>query len=225
MLWPDDGTVRPSILDPSATDNRKTNDASIVLLGEYENRRFLLTGDAEDDVDPILLARGLPTVDMLKVAHHGSATASSDALLATLRPGVAVISVGAGNTYGHPAPSTLERLRAHAATVLRTDLVGTVDTTLNAAAVTVSSARAPVDARPTLADAGAPTRVGLLYDSIYVSPEPSRMRGLATFARAAGLAPPPFASRRGGGGLAGAAGSIGWVLARSPPRGIGCPSS
>ena len=225
VLWPDDGTVRPSILDPSATDNRKTNDASIVLLGEYENRRFLLTGDAEDDVDPILLARGLPTVDMLKVAHHGSATASSDALLATLRPGVAVISVGAGNTYGHPAPSTLERLRAHAATVLRTDLVGTVDTTLNAAAVTVSSARAPVDARPTLADAGAPTRVGLLYDSIYVSPEPSRMRGLATFARAAGLAPPPFASRRGGGGLAGAAGSIGWVLARSPPRGIGCPSS
>ena len=224
VLWPDDGTVRPSGLDPSATDNRKTNDASIVLLGEYESRRFLLMGDAEDDVDPILLAHGLPAVDMLKVAHHGSATASSDDLLATLRPGVAVISVGAGNTYGHPAPSTLGRLRAHAATVLRTDLVGTVDTTLNAAAVTVSSARAPVDARPTIADAGAPTRAGLLYDSIYVSPEPSRERGLATFARAASLAPPPFASRCGGGGLAGVAGSIGWALARSPPRGIGCSS-
>ena len=80
---------------PNATDNRKTNDASIVLLGEYEGRRFLLTGDAEDDVDPVLLSRGLPAVDMLKVAHHGSATASSDVLLATLQPGVAAVSVGA----------------------------------------------------------------------------------------------------------------------------------
>jgi competence protein ComEC len=221
VLWPDDGTVRPSNLDPAATDNRKTNDSSVVLLGEYENRRFLLTGDAEDDVDPVLLARGLPTVDMLKVAHHGSATASSDDLLATLRPGVAVISVGVGNTYGHPAPSTLERLRAHATTVLRTDLVGTVDTTLDAAAVTVSSARAPVDARPTLADEGAPTRAGLLYDSIYVSPEPSRKRGPAALARAAGLAPSSLASRRRDGSLAGVAGGFGWALARSPPRGSG----
>jgi competence protein ComEC len=219
VLWPDDGTTRPSYLDPSATENRKTNDASIVLLGEYENRRFLLTGDAEDDVDPVLLARGLPAVDMLKVAHHGSATASSDDLLATLRPGVAVVSVGAANTYGHPAPSTMGRLRAHARAVLRTDQAGTVDTTLDAAAVTVSSGRVPVDARPTFASEGAPARPWLLYDSTYACPEPSRIRGTAAFARAAGVAPAPLQGRRRGGGLAGLAGGVGWSLARSPPRG------
>lgn len=225
VLWPDDGTVRPSYLDPAATDNRKTNDASIILLGDYENRRFLLMGDAEDDVDPVLLGRGLPAVDMLKVAHHGSATASSDDLLAALRPGVAVVSVGAGNTYGHPAPSTMARLRAHARTFLRTDQVGTVETTLNAAGVTVSSARAgfdprPADTRPALAGAGASSRAGLLYDSIYVSPEPSRMRGPAALARAAGLAPPSLSGRSRDGGLAGVAGRSGRALARSPPRGI-----
>jgi competence protein ComEC len=225
VLWPDDGTVRPSYLDPAATDNRKTNDASIILLGDYENRRFLLMGDAEDDVDPVLLGRGLPAVDMLKVAHHGSATASSDDLLAALRPGVAVVSVGAGNQYGHPAPSTMARLRAHAQTVLRTDQVGTVETTLNAAGVTVSSARAgfdprPADTRPALAGAGASSRAGLLYDSIYVSPEPSRMRDPAALARAAGLAPPSLSGRGRDGGLAEVAGRSGWALARSPPRGI-----
>jgi len=221
VLWPDDGTVRMPSLDPAATDNRKTNDASIVLLGEYENRRFLLTGDAEEDVDPVLLARGLPAVDMLKVAHHGSATASSDDLLAALRPGVAVVSVGAENTYGHPAPSTLGRLRAHARTILRTDQAGTVDTTLDAVAVTVSSSRVPVDPRPTLADENAPTRAGLLYDSIYVCPEPSRIRGTAALARAAGVAPAPHPGRCRDGGLAGVAGGFGRALARSPPGGSG----
>jgi competence protein ComEC len=226
VLWPDDGTVRPSYLDPAATDNRKTNDASIVMLGEYENRRFLLTGDAEDDVDPVLLGRGLPAVDMLKVAHHGSATASSDAILAALRPAVAAVSVGAGNTYGHPAPATMARLRAHAGTVLRTDQVGTVETTLNAAGVTVSSARVgferrPRDGRPALAAADASTRPGLLYDSIYVSPQPSGKRGPAALARAAGLVPPSLAGRGRDGRLAGVAGGLGWALARSPPRGSG----
>jgi len=66
---PDQSATNPAgcvpVVAPAATDNRQTNDASIVLLGEFEGRRFLLTGDAEDDVDPILLSRGLPTVDML----------------------------------------------------------------------------------------------------------------------------------------------------------------
>jgi hypothetical protein len=169
-----------------ATDNRKTNDASIVLLGEYENRSFLLTGDAEDDIDPVLLARGLPAVDMLKVAHHGSATASSDDLLAAVRPSVAVVSVGAANTYGHPAPSTMGRLRAHARTVLRTDQAGTIETTLDAAAVTVSSARRSRRREPDPRERWArPRRAGLLYDSIYVRPESPRERGIATLTRAA----------------------------------------
>jgi len=222
VLWPDDGRTRPAYLDPTATDNRKTNDASIVLLGEFEGRRFLLTGDAEDDVDPILLGRGLPSVDMLKVAHHGSATASSDVLLATLRPGVAVVSVGAGNPYGHPSPATMARLRAHSGEVFRTDQNGTVEVTLNAAGVTFRADRA-VSAAARVTDPEIPLRAalrarGLLYDSADVYTEPPRQRRLAALARATGLAPAPLARCRRGGRLAGRAGRRRRQIARSPPR-------
>jgi competence protein ComEC len=222
VLWPDDGTSRPTYLDPNATDNRKTNDASIVLLGQYEGRRFLLTGDAEDDVDPVLLSRGLPTVDMLKVAHHGSATASSDVLLATLRPEVAVVSVGAKNPYGHPNAATMARLRAHSAHVYRTDQDGTVETTLDQTAATVVASRGTVGTAAAAAlgfSPATPSRAfGLLYDSLDVRPEPCRERGIAAIAGAAGMAPPSRAGRRGNGGLAGVAGEPGRSIARSPPR-------
>ena len=225
VLWPDDGRTRPSNLDPSATANRMTNDASIVLLGSYENREFLLTGDAEDDVDPILLARGLPRVDMLKVAHHGSGTASSGALLAALRPQVAAISVGANNDYGHPAPGTLARLRAYAGTVLRTDQVGTIDVKMDRASVTVASERAATRSggvRAALGDPG-PARVemaapGLLYDSGDDRSKPPRERGPAPLTPASCLAPSPFPSGGRGGRLAGVASEPGWALSRSPPR-------
>jgi competence protein ComEC len=222
VLWPDDGAMRPASLDPAATDNRKTNDASIILLGDYEGRRFLLTGDAEEDVDPILLSRGLPSVDMLKVAHHGSGTASSDALLAAVQPGVAVISVGADNRYGHPAAATVARLRAHSVRVARTDQEGTVETTLDRTAVTVTTSRGPGNAAvPSLSPrtAARPTRP--VYDSLDVYPEPPRERGTSTVARSPEMAPAPFGGRRGDGGLAGVASSSGWSIARSPPGGSG----
>ena len=93
---------------------------------------MLFTGDMEEEVDPEPLARGLAEhlggpIDVLKVAHHGSGTATTDALLDVLQPRIAVISVGADNNYGHPAPATLERLRSHGATVYRTDLDGSVE--------------------------------------------------------------------------------------------------
>ena len=121
VLWPEPGVP----VEPAST-GRGINDTSIVLLGEANGRRFLLTGDAEEDVDPRLLARGLPRIDVLKVAHHGSATATSAALLDATRPGVALVSVGTGNDYGHPAPTTLARLRDVGARLYRTDLHGTV---------------------------------------------------------------------------------------------------
>ncbi|HEX7496008.1 MAG TPA: hypothetical protein VF349_05195, partial [Candidatus Limnocylindrales bacterium] len=223
VLWPDDGTARPSGLDPTATDNRKTNDASIVLLGDYEGRRFLLTGDVEDDVDPILLGRGLPAVDMLKVAHHGSATASSDDLLAAIHPSVAVVSVGANNRYGHPNAGTMARIRAHSQTALRTDQAGTVETTLDRTAVTVTSVRGPGNG----AAGNGATQVaairpsGLLYDSSDVRSEPSRHRSPSPLAGAPCLAPSPRAGSRRDGGLAGMAGGVGWTVARSPPGGVG----
>jgi competence protein ComEC len=226
VLWPDDGTVRPSFLDPAAADNRKTNDASIVLLGDYQDRRFLLSGDAEDDVDPTLISRGLPRVDMLKVAHHGSATATSSALLGALRPAVAVVSVGAGNTYGHPNAGTMARLRSHSTKTFRTDQAGTVDVALDRAGVSVSWERGSASAGSTATEASGPNdgpRSGvaaLLYDSRDVRSQPARERGAAALTRSTHLAPAPLLCRRRDGGLAGSACPPGWTPGRSPPRRI-----
>ena len=223
VLWPDDGTTRAGGLDPGAADNRKANDASIVLLGDYEGRRFLLTGDVEDDVDPVLLSRGLPGVDMLKVAHHGSATASSDDLLAAVHPSVAVVSVGANNRYGHPSAGTMTRIRAHSQTALRTDQTGTVETTLDRAAVTVTTSRSAgndtAGAAPSHVAAAGPS--GLLYDQLDVRAHPSRQRGPSSLVAAPCLAPAPRAGSCRDGGLAGVAGSLGWTAGRSPPGGVG----
>ena len=131
------------------------NNVSIVLLGQVGERRFLLMGDVEEGIDPSLLKDRLPHVDLLKVAHHGSKTATTQAFVDAVRPAVAVASAGTGNPYGHPAKSTLDRLAASGARVLRTDLDGTVVVGFEAGGMTVraeggrpSAARAPAPARP-----------------------------------------------------------------------------
>ena len=74
-----------------------------MLLGTVGGRRFLLAGDVEEDIDPALLTEGLPRVDLLKVAHHGSKTATTQAFVDAVRPRIAIASAGADNPYGHPA--------------------------------------------------------------------------------------------------------------------------
>ena len=133
VLWPDPGTVPREPPDTGTA----INNVSIVLLGEVGGRRFLLAGDIEEEIDPLLLRRGLPSVDVLKVAHHGSRTSSTGPFLDAVRPAVAVASAGAKNTYGHPAPATIERLTDHGARVLRTDRDGTVEISLDADRIAV----------------------------------------------------------------------------------------
>ena len=149
VLWPRRGAVPEA---PAATGTG-VNDVSIVLDIRYGNRRMLLTGDAEQEVDGTLLAsRAIsaagPRVDVLKVAHHGSGTASTAALLAAIRPSVAVVSVGADNDYGHPARSTLERLTSAGARVFRTDQAGTVDVSTDGTDLLVESSEGRWTARP-----------------------------------------------------------------------------
>ncbi|WP_455710620.1 ComEC/Rec2 family competence protein [Streptomyces achromogenes] len=103
------------------------NDASVTLLVRTGGLRLLLLGDLEPPAQQALLrspaAAGLAGVDALKVAHHGSAY--QDPLLMRLAaPRVALVSAGADNPYGHPAPSTVAALRSGGATVLRTDRDG-----------------------------------------------------------------------------------------------------
>ncbi|GGV06382.1 membrane protein [Kitasatospora herbaricolor] len=109
------------------------NNASVALLvtlgragGSAGGLRVALLGDLEPPAQAALLAgRGTGRVDILKVAHHGSAH-QDRSLAAALRPRLALISCGRDNPYGHPAPRTVEHLRELGATVLRTDLAGDV---------------------------------------------------------------------------------------------------
>lgn len=73
----------------------------------------------------------LPDIDILAVGHHGSASSTCEDLLDALEPETALISVGSGNSYGHPADETLRRLRKIGADIYRTDLQGTIELTLN----------------------------------------------------------------------------------------------
>lgn len=104
------------------------NEASAVALVQYGRVRFLMTGDAEAGEEEWVVARRAHDLraDVLKVGHHGSSTSTTAELLDAVRPRVALISVGAANTYGHPNGQVIRSLWAAGAQVLRTDLVGTV---------------------------------------------------------------------------------------------------
>ena len=106
-------------------------------------------------MDPELLARGIPQVDLLKVAHHGSRTASTRPFLEAARPRIAVVSAGAGNPYGHPAPSTIERLGEIAGRTYRTDTDGSVEVTFDGPAVRVRTSGARPPPRPATPRPGA----------------------------------------------------------------------
>ncbi len=101
------------------------NDASVTLLVRTAGLRLFLPGDLEPEAQQALLAArpGLPRVDVLKVAHHGSRF-QAPALLRRLRPRVALVSAGRENPYGHPAPETLQALSAAGVLVARTDRHG-----------------------------------------------------------------------------------------------------
>jgi competence protein ComEC len=113
VIWPD----QPGV----AAEN--PNDYAVVLLASYGQVDALLTADAESNVTASL---PLGPVEILKVAHHGSADSGLADLLRRLRPLIAVISVGRDNEYGHPAPSTLAALAAAGPRVFRTDRDGAV---------------------------------------------------------------------------------------------------
>lgn len=121
------GTLDWEVLWPAPAPSPEpegANDASVTLLVRSAGLRLLLLGDLEPPAQRALLrtpaAAGLRGVDVLKVAHHGSAYQDPD-LIRAAAPRLALISCGADNTYGHPAPSTVAALREGGAVVLRTD--------------------------------------------------------------------------------------------------------
>lgn len=137
-LWFDDVLFR--VLGPDSATvaaGRSANDASLVLMVQHGAVRMLLTGDAEREEEEWLLQRwgnGL-AAHVLKVGHHGSRTSSGEAFLDAVRPEIALVSVGADNRYGHPAPGVLARLRERQVQLLRTDRDGSIVVRSNGSSV------------------------------------------------------------------------------------------
>ncbi|MGC5011494.1 ComEC/Rec2 family competence protein [Streptosporangium sp. DT93] len=108
---------------PGAGEGAAVNNTSVVVHVRWAVGSALLSGDIETEAQAELLRRGLPPADILKVPHHGSGR-YDPAFFAAAGARAALISVGAGNDYGHPAPSTLAALHLLGTRVYRTDLSG-----------------------------------------------------------------------------------------------------
>ena len=124
------GAARVLVLHPPARDwERRSvrNDDSVVLEVVYGDVAMLLTGDIGGDVEREIAPHLIPArTRILKVAHHGSRTSTSQELLDAWRPQVALISCGRGNLFGHPAPEVVDRLNTAGVTVYRTDRDGEI---------------------------------------------------------------------------------------------------
>jgi len=126
-LW---GRARLRVLHPPKPDwerPRVRNDDSVVLEVLFADTAFLLTGDISAEVERAILPQ-LSTAPhrILKVAHHGSRTSTSQELLDEWKPQIAIVSCGRGNRFGHPAPEVIARLAAAGTRVVRTDLEGQI---------------------------------------------------------------------------------------------------
>lgn len=106
-----------------------TNNNSIVLHLAFGEIDFLFTGDAEKEAEATMLIKSdmpVPDVEILKVGHHGSKTASSQDFLTVTRPEIAIYMAGEGNKYGHPHEETIQALLAVGAKIYGTDVHGTI---------------------------------------------------------------------------------------------------
>ena len=115
------------------------NNYSIVLTITYGDTTFLYTGDAEEDSLSEITSN--IKADVLKVGHHGSDTSTTKEFLEKVKPEYAIISVGEGNSYGHPAASTISLLEEYTSNIYRTDLNGTVVVRSDGVNITVETER------------------------------------------------------------------------------------
>ncbi len=128
---------------PAAISNdKRRNDESLVLKVSYGNTSALLEADAERPTERVLATED-PAADVLKVAHHGSASSTNDYLLQAVHPKFAVISVGARNVYHHPRAEVLSRLQHLGVRTYRTDLDGATSFFLDGKNVITQTATLP----------------------------------------------------------------------------------
>ena len=102
------------------------NNRSAVLKFEIKDTSFLLTADIDAGVEKKIVNDYSLQIDVLKVSHHGSRFGTSQLLLDSIKPSIAIVSAGLNNIYNHPHPSVIERLEANNVKILRTDKMGTI---------------------------------------------------------------------------------------------------
>ena len=141
VLWP----IKDAAAEP---EKLGTNDSSVVLHVSIGNKEVVLTGDVEEAAQRGMAEAGmLDDVDVLKLPHHGSTNGLTAEGAAAWDPEIAVISVGAGNSFGHPSAEIVRVVEAAGARVFRTDRDGDVTLVLTAKSVRVRVSRHDPDAR------------------------------------------------------------------------------
>ena len=134
------GSASVKVLSP-AKEYDDTNDTSIVVRIVYGDTSFLFTGDAEHEPETDMVNSGYELKStLLKVGHHGSESSSSYLFLREVQPKYAIISVGEGNTYGHPHKEAMDRLEAADAQIYRTDYLGHIVVTSDGKKLTIKGA-------------------------------------------------------------------------------------
>lgn len=122
----------------TGTGEKDLNEASIILRMIFGNKTYLFTGDTTKEVEETILNSNID-IDVLKVAHHGSKYSSSEEFLNIATPEYAIISAGEGNSYGHPEPETLTRLKKHTNNIYITKDLGTILLTSDGKTITITT--------------------------------------------------------------------------------------
>ena len=136
------GSAVVTVIRP-LSEAENANDLSLVTRITYETQSVLLTADIENDAEWALLGSHHPICsNVLKIAHHGGNTSTCEPFLRAVNPQYAVISVGQGNSFGHPHKEVLNLLEKSGTEVYRTDLFGTIIMTTDGSTWTIQVMKA-----------------------------------------------------------------------------------
>jgi len=161
------GSVTIDVIHPNDV-NGDFNNGSIGLRLTYGNVAFLFTGDAEQDAERSMIARGHTLqADVLHVGHHGSSTSSSLPFLQAVRPKVAVYSAGVDNSYGHPHREVIARLKDLNVAIYGTDVHGTIRVETDGEQFRVETAKGREGAGPILGGLADEREAGAPVDAVH----------------------------------------------------------
>lgn len=132
-------TAECRFIAPCSDDYSNANNYSVGIIMTYGENSFIFTGDAEKLAEKEMIESGrLHDIDVYKAGHHGSDTSSSEEFLEVIKPDIAVISCGEGNSYGHPCDITIENLSKYTDRIYRTDISGSIVITSDGKELTVT---------------------------------------------------------------------------------------